>query len=162
MVGSMAGLGLAVIGAAIATVLPCIGSAIGVGLVGQAASPVVEEDPEKFGKLLILEALPGTQGVYGFLAAALMLIQLGLLTGAPKMIDEATGGAFLLASLPVALAGLVSAYIQAKVAVAGVSIIDKKPDEMGKAITMAAMVETYAILGLLITILMVLNIPISA
>jgi len=61
------GLALAVLGAAIAAAVAGIGSALGVGIAGQAAAGLVSEDPDKFGKVLLLEALPGTQGIYGFL-----------------------------------------------------------------------------------------------
>ena len=54
------------IGVALAVGLAGIGSAKGVGLVGEAASGLVTEEPEKFGKALVLELLPGTQGLYGF------------------------------------------------------------------------------------------------
>ena len=61
------GLILAIIGAALAAILPGIGSAYGVQIGGQAAAGVTSEKPELFGKLLVLQALPGTQGIYGFL-----------------------------------------------------------------------------------------------
>ena len=56
---------LALAGAAIAATLGGIGSALGVGVAGQAAAGVVSEDPNKFGQVLLLQALPGTQGIYG-------------------------------------------------------------------------------------------------
>lgn len=144
---------LALIGAGMAMVLAGIGSAIGVGLVGQAGSGVVTEDPDKFGKILVLEIIPGTQGVYGFLISFLILNAIGVFSGI-KDVSVAQGWAFLLASLPIAIVGLVSAIYQAKVAAAGVNILAKRPDELVKAMIFAVMVETYAVLALLISFLM--------
>lgn len=70
----------ALMGAAVAA-LAGIGSAMGVGIAGQAAAGVLAEDPKKFGKTLILQALPGTQGIYGLLMAFLIFIRIGLLGG---------------------------------------------------------------------------------
>ena len=89
------GLILAITGAALAAVLPGIGSAYGVRLGGQAAAGVLSEQPELFGKLLVIQALPGTQGIYGFLTAVLVMIKLNMLGGSPIQIDTATGVSFL-------------------------------------------------------------------
>lgn len=160
---SMLGLAIAIFGAAITVVLPGLGSAIGVGMVGQAAAGVVAEDPEKFGKLLILQALPGTQGIYGLLGGFLLIFQIGLIGGEIESLPLQTGLAVLFAGLPIAIVGYLSAIIQAKVATAGVGMLAKRPEEMGKAITLSVMVETYAILGLLMTVLLIFyGIPIPA
>ena len=144
---------LALIGAGMSMILAGIGSAIGVGLVGQAGSGVVTEDPDKFGKILVLEIIPGTQGVYGFLISFLILNAIGVFSGI-KDVSVAQGWAFFLASIPIAVVGLVSAIYQAKVAAAGVNILAKRPDELVKAMIFAVMVETYAVLALLISFLM--------
>lgn len=149
------GLALAILGAALAVGLAGMGSALGVGIAGQAASGVVSEDPEKFGKVLLLEALPGTQGIYGFLAAIMVLQKVGLLGGEMVSISSSIGWQLLFASLPIALTGLLSGMYQGKVCAAGMGIVAKKPAESGKAIILAAMVETYAVLGLLATILLI-------
>ena len=147
------GMVIAITGAALAVILPGIGSALGVGLLGETASGVVAEDPEKFGKLLILQALPGTQGIYGLLAGFLIIMKLGLL-GKMVEISVDAGTAVLGAACPIAIVGLISAIIQAKVAAAGVGVVAKRPEEAGKAIILSAMVETYAVLALLMTILL--------
>ena len=147
------GLVLAVLGAILAALLAGIGSARGVGMVGEAAAGVIAEDPAKFSKVLILQLLPGTQGLYGLLTAVLLLSQIGLLSGSPIALTTAQGLLYLIACLPIAIVGYFSAIAQARTAVAGVGIVAKKPDQNGKAITMAAMVETYAILALLVSIL---------
>ncbi|MBO4523969.1 MAG: V-type ATP synthase subunit K [Ruminococcus sp.] len=152
------GLVLALIGAALAALLAGIGSAKGVSLVGEAASGVVSVDPSKFSKVLLLELLPGTQGLYGLIAAMFILIRTNVLSGNAAELSVQQGLGFLAASLPIAIVGLISGIMQGRTAAAGVSITAKKPDHNGKAIIMAAMVETYAILALLISVLMILNI----
>ena len=147
------GLALALLGALTAALLAGIGSARAVGMVGEAAAGVVSQDPGKFSKVLILQLLPGTQGLYGLLTAVLALSQIGILGGMPQMLTISQGLMYFVACLPIAIVGYFSAIAQGRAAVAGVGIVAQKPDQNGKAITMAAMVETYAILALLITIL---------
>jgi V/A-type H+-transporting ATPase subunit K len=145
---------LAILGGALACILGGIGSAIGVGLAGQASSGVMSEDPEKFGSLLLLVALPGTQGIYGFLSAFLVILKIGLTTGAIPKLSVFNGWQILVACLPVAFAGLVSGIHQGKVCASGVYMVAKQPKDLMKPVIMAALVETYAVLGLLITILL--------
>ncbi|HIT73031.1 MAG TPA: V-type ATP synthase subunit K [Candidatus Fimicola cottocaccae] len=142
---------LGIMGAALAALLAGIGSAKGTSMAGQAAAGVVSEDPSKFGQLLVLQLLPGTQGLYGFIIGFLMLTKIGILGG--DIPTSAQGFQLLAASLPVGIVGLISGIYQGKAAVAGVGIVAKKPEELGKAITFAAIVETYAILGLLVSFL---------
>lgn len=148
------GFTLAVFGGALAVVLGGIGSAIGVGLAGQASSGVMTEDPEKFGSLLLLVALPGTQGIYGFLSAFLVMLKLGIVGGALNEVTISQGWQILISCLPVAMAGLVSGIHQGKVCASGVYMVAKQPKDLMKPVIMAALVETYAVLGLLITILL--------
>lgn len=154
------GIALAVIGAACAALFAGIGSAKGVGLVGEAAAGVVSVDPSKFSKVLILQLLPGTQGLYGLLTAILMLSRIGIIGGSAADLTASQGLMFLAASLPIAIVGLFSGIAQGRAAAAGVGITAKKPEHNGKGIIMAAMVETYAILALLISILLIYNIAI--
>ncbi len=149
------GLALALTGAALATTVAGIGSIIGIRSVGLASAGLVSEDPDKFGKVLLLTALPGSQGIYGFLAAIIIINKIGILTGAPLEVTTMVGWQIIAASLPVAFTCLLSAIAQGKVAAAGVNITAKQPDASGKAIILAAMVETYAVLGLLVTILLI-------
>ena len=146
---------LALLGAALAAGLAGMGSAKGVGLVGEAASGLLTEDPTKFGKVLILQAIPGTQGIYGLITAFLIIFKIGLL-GTPVELTVAQGAYFLMASLPIAIVGLYSGIKQGRVAASGVGLIAKRPDEVGKAITSAALVETYAIFAVLVSLLLVL------
>lgn len=151
------GLSLAILGAAVAALFAGIGSAIGVGLAGEAAAGVLSEDPGKFSKMIILQLLPGTQGIYGLLTAIFVLSQLGILGGKVVSIDVAKGIMYLAACMPIGFVGLFSAIAQGKASVAAIGLVAKKPDESGKALTIPAMVETYAILALLISILTIIN-----
>lgn len=148
------GLVFALLGAALATALPGIGSARGIGIVGEAAAGVITEDPDKFGKALILELLPGTQGLYGFVTTIIILTRIGLLGGSTP--DMQTGFFIFMASLPIALAGWKSAISQGKTAAAGLAILAKKPDHVMKGVLFAVMVETYALLGFVSSLLMIL------
>ena len=152
------GVMFAILGGVLAAAFGGVGSAIGVGRVGKAAAGVVTEDPSKFGKVLILQILPGTQGLYGFLIAFLLMNNIGLGSADALNLTTAQGLMYFAACMPMAIGGLVSALMQANAAVAGVSIVAKRPEESGKAIIFAAMVETYAVLALLISILAMMNI----
>ncbi len=152
------GLTLAILGAVVAALFAGIGSARGVGLVGEAAAGLVSQDPSKFSKALILQLLPGTQGLYGLLVAVLLLTNVGVIGGTPAELTLTEGLMYFAAALPIAIGGWISAIFQGRAAVAGIGIVAKKPDDSGKAIIMAAMVETYAILALLISILIIYNI----
>lgn len=147
------GLAIAISGGALAAILAGIGSAIGIGYTAQAANGVLSEDPEKFGQLLILVALPGTQGFYGFLGAFLLMTKIGLLGGTVPAISLWQGLQLFFACLPIALAGLVSAIWQGKVCTAGIEMVAKKPQESAKAVIFGILVEIYAVLGLIVTIL---------
>ncbi len=142
----MDGVGIAIAGSAMAAFLAGVGSAIGIGIVGQQAAGVLSEDPEKFGSLFLLVVLPGTQGFYGFLAS---MLAMGKITPSISMVD---GWRVLFACLPIAIAGLISAIHQGKVCAAGANLVAKRADQAMKGVMYAVMVETYAVLGLIITI----------
>nr|WP_207644335.1 MULTISPECIES: V-type ATP synthase subunit K [Clostridium] len=151
------GLGLTVLAVVLAAVMSGIGSAKGVGLAGEAATGVITEDPDKFGKALILQLLPGTQGLYGFVIGLLIMINSGILGGSPE-ITTIQGLAYVLASLPIAFGGLKSAVLQGRVAAAGMNILAKKPEHSTKGVVLAVMVETYALLAFVTSLLLVFNI----
>lgn len=146
------GMLFAILGMVFATGLAGIGSAKGVGFTGEAAAALTTEQPEKFGQSLILMLLPGTQGLYGFVISFMIYGQLS------SALTLEAGLALLGAALPVALTGLLSAIYQGRVAAAGIQILAKKPEHATKGIIYAAMVETYAILGFVISFLLILNI----
>ena len=151
------GVVLALLGAVLAALLAGAGSAVGVGRAGEAAAGVVTEDPSKFGKVLILQLLPGTQGIYGLLIALITLSQIGIL-GGDSNISLAKGILYFLACMPMAIIGYWSALKQSRASIACIGLIAKRPDQLGKAIIFPAMVETYAILALLVSILAVTGI----
>ena len=145
---------LALGGAALASLFAGIGSAKGVGIAGEAAAGVVSEDPNKFGQVLLLQALPGTQGIYGLLIAFIVMVKVGLLGGDGMMeLTVVQGAEIFAACLPIAFVGLISGISQGKAA-AGVMLVGKRPSELAKGMLFAAMVETYAVLALLVSFLM--------
>ena len=146
----------ALFGVALAAGLAGCGSAFGVGIAGQAAAGVVSEDPSKFAKVLVLQLLPGTQGIYGLLIAFVTLSRIGILGGTAP--DPVSGMLIFAACLPIAIAGLVSGIYQGKTSAASIGIVAKKPEQFVKAMLFPAMVETYAILALLISFLAIVNI----
>ncbi|MCI1902647.1 V-type ATP synthase subunit K [Enterococcus hirae] len=146
------GIIMAVFGIACATIFSGIGSSKGVGMTGEAAAALTTEQPEKFGQALILQLLPGTQGLYGFVIAFLIYTNLS------TDMSMVAGLEYFVASLPIAFTGLFSGIAQGRVASAGIQILAKKPEHATKGIIYAAMVETYAILGFVISFLLVLNV----
>ncbi len=146
---SQLGIVYALLGAALAVFLAGAGSAIGVGIAGQAASGVVSEDPSKFAKVLVIQLLPGTQGIYGLLVGFITLSKIGLLGGGILDLTPQQGLLVLAACLPVGIVGLISGKSQGETAAAAIGIVAKKPEQFGKAMLFPAMVETYAILSLL-------------
>jgi F0F1-type ATP synthase membrane subunit c/vacuolar-type H+-ATPase subunit K len=232
------GLTLALVGAGLAALLAGIGSAIGIGIAGRSATGVLSEKPERYGQMFIMVVLPGTQGFYGFLAAFLVMLNLGFFsagllfsvdpalradldnnvisqelrqefennmapllqhasvsvekpesewlisdkqnrksyriikeknkekemlniygeTGFPNLSETpGTGVQILIACLPIAFAGLVSAIFQGRVCSGGILMAAKRPEMAFKAgVVYAVMVEVYAVLGLLVTMFMLL------
>ena len=156
MDGLLSGEVLACFGAAIAAGLAGIGSAVGVGIAGQAGAGVVSEDPNKFSKVLVLQALPGTQGIYGLLIAFIIMVKIGLLGGDGVVeLTVAQGWSIFASAIPMGIVGLISAISQGKAAASSIMLVGKKPNELSKGMLFAAMVETYAVLALLISFLMI-------
>lgn len=153
------GLGLTILGAAMATLLAGIGSAIGIGIAAQTAAGVITEDPDKFGLTLLLTALPGTQGIYGVVMSFMVMADLGLFAGDVAARTVPQGLYMLFAALPIAFVGFISAVYQGKAVSSGIQLIAKRPGEFVKAMTYAAMVETYAVFALLISLVMLMFSP---
>ena len=139
---------VAYMGIALACALAGIGSAVGVGIAAQASTGVMSVDPGKFGKLLLLSALPGTQGIYGFVIAFLLLGKVS------SGMDMSVAWQVFTAGLPIALAGLMSGIHQGKVCAGGAMMTAKQPDDSAKSLILAVFVEFYAILGFLVSFLM--------
>lgn len=143
---------VAALGVVVAVVLSGWGSARGVGMTGEAAAALMKEEPEKFGKALILQLIPGTQGLYGFVIGFFMLF----FAMKPGM-SLADGLYLLMAACPVGFCGLTSGICQGRVAATGIQILAKRPEHNTKGMILAAMVETYAILGFVISFILILN-----
>ncbi len=150
------GTNIAILGAAIATIVTGSASAKGVYMVGEAATGVIIEDPNKFGKTLILQALPATQGIYGLITTFLIIVKLGILEGNVADLSIGQGIYLFAAAMPITFVGYCSAIKQAKVACAGLNIVSKRPDHFIKGVLFSAMVETYAVFAVLISLMLVL------
>ena len=152
---SIGGFALGLLGAGLAAFMAGIGSAKGTGIAGEAGAGLVSEDPSKFGKAMILQVIPGTQGLYGFVIWFLAYSKLAAVGAAG--VSVAQGLQVLAACLPIAFGGLLSGIAQGKVAAASVNILAKKPDDWSKGMILCITVEFYAILSLLASFLMILN-----
>lgn len=140
----------ALLGAGIAFLVAAMGSSKGCGIAGQAAAGVVAEDPSKFGATMLLQALPSTQAIYGFVIA-FMIISNKL---SPDMTLQ-QGLSLFTVGIPMGIIGYISAVYQGKVATSGIHLIAKRPETLGNAIIYALMVEMFAILALVVSILMI-------
>ena len=152
---------LALTGAALSVTLAGMGSAKGVGSSGQTSAGVSSVSPELNSKLMVLQLLPGTQGIYGFLVGVMILINTQVLGGNMLPVTLEQGLMFIASAIPVGVVGYFSAIHQANVASAGMLMVGEHPDMSGKAITMAVLVETYAVFALLASILMVMAIKLQ-
>ena len=153
----MNGLFFALLGASIATVFAGIGSAKGVGGAAQASMGVLSEDPSKFGKMLVLTLLPGTQGLYGFIVGFLILASCGVLGGDIPTLGQ--GFAFLGASLAIGIGGMISGFAQGKAAVSGIALSAKDDRNFSKAMVSVTLVEIYALLSFIVSLLVVIAVP---
>ena len=152
------GLALALLGAGLAAVLPGIGSAKGTGIAGEAGAGLLAEDPSQFSKCMILQVIPGTQGLYGLVIGFLALMKMGLFSGTAAQLSVANGLMILAACVPMALGGLLSGIAQGRVAASSINIVAKNPHDWSKGMVLCIIVEFYAILSLLASMLMIINI----
>ena len=154
---SIGGVALALFGAGLAVGLSCVGSAKGTGIAGEAGTGLLSQDPSKSGKVMVLQLLPGTQGLYGLVVFFVCLTQIGVLGG--TLPDVQRGCQYFFACLPMALGGLLSAIAQGRVAAGSINILAKKPDDWSKGLILCGIVEFYAILSLLASMLMLIFMP---
>ena len=152
------GMALGFLGAGLAAALCCIGSAKGTGTAGEAGTGLLCEDPNTFGKVLILQVIPGTQGLYGLVVCFFACFQMGMLNGTAAGMSVMEGLQYFVACLPIAIGGLMSAIAQGRVAAGSINILAKQPDHWSKGMVLCITVEFYAILSLLASMLMILNI----
>jgi len=153
---SFGGMALALLGAGLAVGLSCVGSAKGTGIAGEAGAGILSEDPTKTGKVMVLQLLPGTQGLYGLVVFFCALSRIGLLSGSTIDLTVAEGMEYFVACMPMALGGLLSAIAQGRVAASSMGILAKKPDAWSRGLILCGVVEFYAILSLLASMLMLL------
>ena len=157
---SFGGLALALLGSGLAVGLSCVGSAKGTGIAGEAGTGLLCEDPTKSGKVMVLQLLPGTQGLYGMVVWFFALIRMNFMGNAAAVASAMTvqtGLQFFAACMPMAIGGLLSAIAQGRVAAGSINILAKKPDDWSKGLILCGIVEFYAILSLLASMLMLLQ-----
>lgn len=152
------GIAIALFGAALATFMTGIGSSIGLGIAGRAATGVLSEKPERYGLMTILVVLPSTQGIYGFVIGLFVMIKLEMFSGglaeAGIAMTQAQAWQIFAACSAVGVAGMFSAIHQGKTCAGGILMAAKRPEMSVKAgVVYAALVEFYAILGFLISFL---------
>ena len=150
----------AIIGAALAVIVSGIGSAIGVGRAGQASSALLSKQPDKFGTTMILQVMPSTQGLYGFVVAFMMLIKLNAF-GDMAQLTDAQGWIMFAYCMPIAIVGLVSAIMQGNVAIGCINLVGKQENQIGHAIPMLVLVEIFAIFAFIVSILGVMLLSIA-
>ena len=145
----MTGYLIVIIGVAVCVILCGIGSAIGLYKTGSAAAGVLGENPKMFGQVLVLVLLPATQGIYGFIIA---IIASGNLSAGMEL---AAGWELFGKVLPMALSGLITGILQGKSAVNCIYAAGKQEGLGMKLLIYPAMIEFYAILGLIISIMII-------
>ena len=158
MFGISTGAAIGMLGAALAVCLSGAGSARGTGVAGQAGTGLLSEDPSKFGKVLILQVIPGTQGLYGLVVGFMCMLRMGVLDGTFADLAFVDGCRYLAACLPIAIGGGISAVAQGRVAAGSINLLAKKPDDWSKGMVLCITVEFYAILSLLASLLMLIRI----
>jgi len=150
------GLTFSILGALVAVCLGGLGSSLGIKNAGQKAAGVLAEKPNLFGSLIVLTALPGSQGIYGLLIAIMILSNIGVMGGEVAALSTTTGVAFLIAGTIIGVLGLVSAVAQSRVVAASMGALARDESVTGGAIILSVLIETYAIFGLLIAIFITL------
>lgn len=150
------GLAIGLLGAGLAACLAGAGSGVGTGIAGEAGTGLITEDPSKFGKVMILQVVPGTQGLYGLVVFFVAIMQMGLLDGSAASLSFVDGCRYFAACLPIGIGGLVSAISQGKVAAGSINLLAKNPDHWSKGMILCITVEFYAILSLLASMMMLL------
>ena len=152
------GAAIGLLGAGLAVCLAGAGSAKGTGIAGEAGTGLICQDPSKFGKVMILQVIPGTQGLYGLVVGFMAMIYMGLFDGTIMDLTIQEGLRFFAACMPIAIGGGISAVAQGRVAAGSINILAKKPDDWSKGMVLCIVVEFYAILSLLASLLMLLQI----
>lgn len=158
MFGITSGAAIGLLGAGLAVCLAGAGSARGCGVAGEAGTGLVCQDPSKFGKIMIMQVIPGTQGLYGLVVGFMALLNMGVLDGSFASMEFVEGCRYFAACMPIAIGGGISAVAQGKVAAGSINILAKRPEHWSKGMVLCITVEFYAILSLLASLLMLINI----
>ena len=137
---------MAYVGVALMVGLAGLASAIGTSIAGMAAVGAMKKNSGAFGSYMVLSALPGSQGLYGFVC---FFIVQGFLTN-PTMLQ---GVAIFGAGLIVGLVNFAASIYQAKVCANGIAAIGNGHDVMAKTLILGAFPELYAILTVAATFL---------
>lgn len=140
---------LAYLGLAIMLIFSGIGSAIGVSKGGNATVGALKKKPDGFGSFLLLSALPGTQGLYGF-AGFFIINSQGVINASMSMVQAV---AILAAGLTLGFVGFFSALNQGGVTSNGIAGIGSGHDIFGKTMVLAVFPELYAIIAFAATFL---------
>lgn len=166
----MTGLTIGIMGLALCALICGIGSGLGLRATGSAAAGVLSEDPNKFSKVIVLALLPATQGIYGFVIAILgasylptvsALTNAGILDVVTADQIVAQGWNVFWATVPMMIGGGMSGYLQGKSAATTIISVGKRGEIASKSIIFPAMIEFYALLGLVVSIMMFANMPIE-
>ena len=152
------GLAIGLLGAGLAACMAGAGSAVGTGIAGEAGAGLITEDPSKFGKAMILQVIPGTQGLYGLVVFFVAIMNMGLLDGTALNLSFVDGCRYFAACMPIAIGGGISAVAQGRVAAGSINILARQPEHGSKGMVLCITVEFYAILSLLASMLMIINI----
>ena len=154
---NIGGLAMALLGSGLAVGLSCVGSTRGTGIAGEAGAGLLSQDPSKSGKVMVLQLLPGTQGLYGLVVWFFSLFTMGAFSGGIVPLTITQGLTMFVACIPMAIGGWLSAIFQGRVAASAINVVAKKPNDWAKGIILCGIVEFYAILSLLASVLLLMN-----
>jgi len=163
-INSFGGAGLAFLGGALAAALACVGSAKGTGMAGEAVAGLLSEDPSMSGKCMLYQVMPGTQGLYGIVVFFLALVKMNVFGGGADVLKNVKieqGLQIFAACIPAMLGLWLSAIYQGRVATSCINIVAKQPDNSSKGMIHVVIVEFYAILSLLASILIMINLQVG-
>ena len=150
------GIGWAILGAMISVGFGVWGSSVGIRMASAQAAGVLSENPDLFGKLLVLTALPGTQGFYGLICGIFIALRVNLITSwdMAMELDPIVGFNLFFVGALVGIMEYLNAINMGMTSAASINLVGKQPDEGGRSILFPALVETYAVVALLMGILM--------
>lgn len=141
---------IAYMGITVMLALSGIGSAYGVTIAGNASIGALKKNDSAFGNFLVLTALPGTQGLYGFAGYFMFQSIFNVLTPEISVFQSM---AVLGAGISLGLIALFSAIRQGQVCANGIAAIGQGHNVFGNTLILAVFPELYAIVALAATFL---------